>query len=131
MPPSLARLSLVVTDIHGLRALTSEVTPTWPCPAPEHGDEAAARLAARFATLVREDVAAQDGQVIKLRGDEVRAVVSSARQALRAATSGRAIWRIRQLAVRRALYLTAAAQEGRFPACVTHVTAPRPLFGVY
>src|SRR2546430_9641182 len=51
----------------------------------QHGDEAAARLAARFATLMREGVVARGGEVSGLRGDEALAVFGSARQALRAA----------------------------------------------
>ena len=51
----------------------------------EHGDEAAAKLAAQFAAIAREVAASHDGQVIELRGDEALAVFSSARQALRAA----------------------------------------------
>jgi DNA-binding SARP family transcriptional activator/class 3 adenylate cyclase len=51
----------------------------------EQGDEAAARLAGRFADLAEEAVAARGGQMIELRGDEILAVFSSARQALRAA----------------------------------------------
>jgi class 3 adenylate cyclase len=55
----------------------------------EHGDEAAARLAARFAVIAREMVSTQGGEVIELRGDEALAVFSSARQALRAAIAPR------------------------------------------
>lgn len=51
----------------------------------EHGDEAAASLAARFAAIAREVAQAHGGQVIELRGDEALAVFLSARQALRAA----------------------------------------------
>ena len=51
----------------------------------EEGDELAARLAGRFADLAEEAVATRAGQVIELRGDEILAVFSSARQALRAA----------------------------------------------
>lgn len=51
----------------------------------EHGDEAAAQLAARFAEIATAVASARDGQVIEVRGDEVLAVFSSARQALRAA----------------------------------------------
>jgi class 3 adenylate cyclase/tetratricopeptide (TPR) repeat protein len=51
----------------------------------EHGDEAAARLVAKFAALAQEGVAARGGEVIELRGDEALAVFSSVRQALRAA----------------------------------------------
>jgi YVTN family beta-propeller protein len=51
----------------------------------ERGDEAAARLARRFATIAREAVDARGGEVIELRGDEALAVFVSARQAIRAA----------------------------------------------
>ncbi len=50
-----------------------------------HGDEAAAKLAARFAEVVREGVQRRDGIVLELRGDEALCVFSSARQAIRAA----------------------------------------------
>lgn len=53
----------------------------------EQGDEAAARLAARFAAVTRETVAAHEGEVIELRGDEALAAFSSARRALRAAVA--------------------------------------------
>jgi class 3 adenylate cyclase len=48
----------------------------------EQGDEAAAKLASRFAELASEVVARREGQVIELRGDEALAVFTSARQAL-------------------------------------------------
>ena len=51
----------------------------------ERGDEAAAALAVTFAAIARESVAARDGEVIELRGDEALAVFSSTRQALQAA----------------------------------------------
>jgi class 3 adenylate cyclase len=51
----------------------------------ERGDEAAAKLAARFAALAREGVEGRGGSVIELRGDEALAVFASPRQALRAA----------------------------------------------
>src|SRR5207248_155961 len=51
----------------------------------EHGDEAAARLAARFAAIAREVMAASGGEVYELVGDQAVAVFTSARQALRAA----------------------------------------------
>src|SRR5438309_878057 len=51
----------------------------------KHGDEAAARLATRFAELSRAAVAKWDGRLIELRGDEALAVFSSTRQALRSA----------------------------------------------
>jgi class 3 adenylate cyclase/tetratricopeptide (TPR) repeat protein len=52
----------------------------------EHGDDAAARLAARFAELTRETISARGGEVTELRGDEALAVFMSTRQALWAAT---------------------------------------------
>lgn len=51
----------------------------------EHGDEDAARLAIRFATIAEETVVARGGQVLELRGDEVMAVFTSVRAALHAA----------------------------------------------
>jgi class 3 adenylate cyclase len=51
----------------------------------EQGDEAAARLAAQFAALVRDVVAARGGELLELRGDEALVVFTSARRALRAA----------------------------------------------
>jgi tetratricopeptide (TPR) repeat protein len=53
----------------------------------ERGDEVAARLATKFASVARDEVAARGGEVIELRGDEALAVFSSARQALRAAVA--------------------------------------------
>src|SRR5579872_6431025 len=50
----------------------------------EHGDEAAARLTARFADLANEIVLARRGRVVELRGDEVLAVFDSVRDALHA-----------------------------------------------
>lgn len=50
----------------------------------EHGDEAAARLAARFADLASDTVSTRRGQVVELHGDEVLAVFDSARDALHA-----------------------------------------------
>ena len=51
----------------------------------EFGDEAAARLAAKFGVVARDCLLARDGEIIGLQGDEAVAVFSSARQALRAA----------------------------------------------
>jgi class 3 adenylate cyclase len=48
-----------------------------------YGDEAAARLAAKFAAVVTEEVGAHDGTVLEIRGDEALAVFTSARQAIR------------------------------------------------
>jgi class 3 adenylate cyclase/tetratricopeptide (TPR) repeat protein len=51
----------------------------------ERGDEAAARLAMRFAELSEEVIATFGGQGVQLRGDEALTVFISSRQALRAA----------------------------------------------
>jgi class 3 adenylate cyclase/tetratricopeptide (TPR) repeat protein len=53
----------------------------------ENGDAAAARLASRFAGLVREVVLAHGGDVVELRGDEALAVFASTRQSLWAAVA--------------------------------------------
>jgi ABC-type transport system substrate-binding protein/class 3 adenylate cyclase len=53
----------------------------------EHGDERAARLAARFAEVTRAVVEDQRGRVVELRGDEVMAVFGSPRSAIRAAVT--------------------------------------------
>jgi transcriptional regulator with XRE-family HTH domain len=47
----------------------------------EHGDAAAARLAAAFATIGQAVVEAHSGEVVELRGDELLAAFSSARGA--------------------------------------------------
>jgi non-specific serine/threonine protein kinase len=73
--PSDAMLTVLVTDVRGYTAFTHL-----------HGDAAGAALATRFATLASEVVAAQAGRVVEVRGDEVLAVFTSARAALRAAT---------------------------------------------
>jgi class 3 adenylate cyclase len=51
----------------------------------ERGDEAATKLAARFARVAREVVEEHGGSVIELRGDEAPAAFDSARQAILAA----------------------------------------------
>ena len=51
----------------------------------ERGDEAAAKLAAKFAEIAREEIEDRGGSLIELRGDEALAVFASARQAIRAA----------------------------------------------
>src|SRR3954467_10192361 len=50
-----------------------------------HGDERAAKLAAKFAQVSREVVQAHQGSVLELRGDEALCVFVSPRQAVRAA----------------------------------------------
>ncbi len=66
--------TFLIADVRGYTRYTQE-----------RGDEAAARLAARFAEVVAEVVAGRDGRVVELRGDEVLCVFGSARGALRAA----------------------------------------------
>lgn len=67
-------LVFLIADVRGYTRFTLE-----------HGDEAAARLTTRFATLVREAVIIWHGYLIELRGDEALACFSSVRQALQAA----------------------------------------------
>ncbi|MGI8825901.1 MAG: helix-turn-helix domain-containing protein [Chloroflexota bacterium] len=75
LTPRSARLfTVLIADIRGYTAFTEE-----------HGDEAGAELAHRFAVVVNEGVEAYDGELIELRGDEAPAVFDSARSALRAA----------------------------------------------
>ena len=52
----------------------------------ERGDEAAAALATGFASIARATLEAGGGTGLEFRGDEVLAVFTSARQAIRAAT---------------------------------------------
>lgn len=67
-------LVFLIADVRGYTRFTLE-----------YGDEAAARLTTRFATLVRESVIIWHGHLIELRGDEALACFSSVRQALQAA----------------------------------------------
>jgi class 3 adenylate cyclase len=69
-----AILVFLLADIRGYSRFTQE-----------RGDEAAARLTARFAELAQAAVERWDGQLVEVRGDEVLCVFASARQALRAA----------------------------------------------
>ena len=74
-PPRAAQLrTFLIADVRGYTRYTQQ-----------HGDEAAAELASSFAALVEEAVAAHQGRVIELRGDEALVVFDSARQALQAA----------------------------------------------
>src|SRR5439155_4453317 len=66
--------TFLIADVRGYTLFTQE-----------RGDEAAAKLASRFAAVAREGVEARGGSVIELRGDEALAVFTSARQAIRAA----------------------------------------------
>jgi WD40 repeat protein/class 3 adenylate cyclase len=67
-------LTFLIADVRGYTGFTQQ-----------HGDEAAALLAAAFAELAREGVEAHGGSVIELRGDEALAAFESPREALRAA----------------------------------------------
>ena len=68
--------TFLIADVRGYTRFTQQ-----------HGDEAAAALAAAFAGIVEAAVAAHDGDLIELRGDEALVVFSSARQALLAAVA--------------------------------------------
>jgi WD40 repeat protein/class 3 adenylate cyclase len=67
-------LTFLIADIRGYTRFTAE-----------RGDEAAAELAVKFATMAREDIEAHGGTLVELRGDEALAVFDSARQAIRTA----------------------------------------------
>ena len=67
-------LTFLIADVRGYSRFTEE-----------YGDEAAARLAAKFVDLVQEGVDAHGGTLLEVRGDEGLAVFTSARQAIRAA----------------------------------------------
>jgi class 3 adenylate cyclase len=66
--------TFLIADIRGYTRFTER-----------HGDEASARLAAKFSHIVGEGVRLRGGTLIEIRGDEALAVFDSARQALRAA----------------------------------------------
>jgi YVTN family beta-propeller protein len=66
--------TFLIADVRGYTLFTQE-----------RGDEAATKLAARFADVARQVVQGHDGSVIELRGDEALAVFDSPRQAIRAA----------------------------------------------
>lgn len=67
-------LTFLFADVRGYTRFTQE-----------RGDEAAARLAAKFAVVTREGVRQAGGTVVELRGDGALVVFNSARGALRAA----------------------------------------------
>jgi YVTN family beta-propeller protein len=66
--------TFLIADVRGYTLFTQE-----------RGDEAATKLAARFAGVAREVVEEHGGSVIELRGDEALAAFNSARQAILAA----------------------------------------------
>jgi class 3 adenylate cyclase len=65
--------TFLIADIRGYTRFTEE-----------YGDEASARLSAKFSELVREGGDLRGGTLIEVRGDEALAVFDSARQAIRA-----------------------------------------------
>jgi WD40 repeat protein/DNA-binding SARP family transcriptional activator len=73
--------TFLIADVRGYSTYTQE-----------YGDEAAGRLAARFAELTRKGVEARGGRVIELRGDEALAAFASARQAILAAVDLQALF---------------------------------------
>jgi adenylate cyclase len=66
----------LIADIRGYTRFTQE-----------RGDVAAAKLAGKFAQIVRDCVSGSGGVLLELRGDEALAVFSSPRQALLAAVT--------------------------------------------
>jgi class 3 adenylate cyclase/WD40 repeat protein len=66
--------TFLIADVRGYTRFTAT-----------EGDEAASRLALRFAEVCAEGVEAWGGELVELRGDEALCVFGSARQALRAA----------------------------------------------
>jgi YVTN family beta-propeller protein len=67
--------TFLIADVRGYTLFTQE-----------RGDEAATKLAARFAEVARQVIEEHGGSVIELRGDEALAVFNSARQAILAAS---------------------------------------------
>jgi class 3 adenylate cyclase/ABC-type transport system substrate-binding protein len=66
--------TFLIADVRGYTLFTQE-----------RGDEAAGKLAKRFADVAREGIEGRGGILLELRGDEALAVFTSARQAIRAA----------------------------------------------
>ncbi|HCG01356.1 MAG TPA: hypothetical protein DEV93_12520, partial [Chloroflexi bacterium] len=66
--------AFLIADLRGYTSFTFE-----------RGDEAAGRLAAKFASITEEVVSRHHGRVLELRGDESLALFRSPRDALRAA----------------------------------------------
>jgi WD40 repeat protein/class 3 adenylate cyclase len=66
--------TFLIADVRGYTRFTQQ-----------RGDEAAARLATRFADLARVTIESAGGELVELRGDEALAVFDSARSAIRTA----------------------------------------------
>src|SRR5262245_5513958 len=67
--------TFLIADVRGYTLFTQE-----------RGDEAAGKLAAKFADIAGEVVESRGGTLLELRGDEALCVFASARDAIRAAT---------------------------------------------
>ena len=81
-PHGAAIRAFLVADIRGFTRFTADF-----------GDEDAARLAMKFADVVGKAVAARNGTLVELRGDEALSVFDSARQGLHAAVELQAAFR--------------------------------------
>jgi class 3 adenylate cyclase len=66
--------TFLIADVRGYTLFTQE-----------RGDEAAGKLAAKFARIAREGVEGRGGTLLELRGDEALCVFGSPRQAIRSA----------------------------------------------
>jgi YVTN family beta-propeller protein len=66
--------TFLIADIRGYTSFSQE-----------HGDEAAGRLAARFAEVTTQVIEAGGGTVLELRGDEALCIFSTTRRAIRSA----------------------------------------------
>ncbi len=66
--------TFLIADVRGYTLFTQE-----------RGDEAAGKLAAKFADIARDGVQSRGGTLLELRGDEALSVFSSPRDAIRAA----------------------------------------------
>jgi peptide/nickel transport system substrate-binding protein len=66
--------TFLIADVRGYTLFTQE-----------RGDEAAAKLATKFADIAREGVEARGGTLLELRGDEALCVFASPREAIRSA----------------------------------------------
>jgi class 3 adenylate cyclase len=76
--------TFLIADVRGYTRFTSQ-----------HGDEAASRLATRFAEVAAEGVEAWGGELVELRGDEALEVIDSPRPSSRVCAGGTSRWRPR------------------------------------
>lgn len=74
--------TFLIADVRGYTRFTHE-----------QGDEAAAELAAGFASLARRGIEAHGGELLELRGDEALGVFTSAREAVRASVDLQRLFR--------------------------------------